>query len=126
LVSDAKDDELDTLYENAAFCVYPSIYEGFGLPIIESFRHGKAVISSTGGALPEVVSGLSPCIDPLDEDAWFEAIRLWIESPAARADFEAAIRSRFRPKPWEETGREIFAALEDKLGDMRKQAQETA
>lgn len=124
LVSDAADDEVNSLYENAAFCVYPSIYEGFGLPIVESFRHGKAVISSNGGALPEVVSDLSPCIDPRDEDAWFEILRLWIEDPAERANCEAAIRARFRPRPWEETGREMFAALENKLGGIGQHAQD--
>ena len=54
------DDELASLYSAAAFCVYPSEYEGFGLPIIEAFSFGRAVLASTGGALPETVGGLSP------------------------------------------------------------------
>jgi len=67
IIEDADDQILSALYEGAAFCVYPSQYEGYGLPICEAFARGKAAIASTGGALPEVVGGLSPCLDPNDE-----------------------------------------------------------
>ncbi len=69
----------------ATFCVYPSLYEGYGLPIVESFRHRKAVLSSSGGALPETVGDLSPCLDPQDEQAWYETLKCWTIDPATRA-----------------------------------------
>lgn len=102
------DDVLGTLYRDAAFCLYPSIYEGFGLPVIESFLHGKAVIASTGGALPEVAGEFSPCIDPADRNAWRELIGKWIMSPAARAPYEQAIKERYRPRSWHDASGEIF------------------
>jgi len=94
------DAALEGLYRGAAFCLYPSLYEGFGLPVIEAFAHGKAVLASTGGALPETVGGLSPCLDPADEAAWDAALADWIEHPEHRAPFEAAIRDGFRHPDW--------------------------
>jgi glycosyltransferase involved in cell wall biosynthesis len=102
--------ELERLYQDCAFCLYPSRYEGFGLPIIEAFARGKPVIASTGGAVPETVDGLSPCLDPLDVDAWTELLGEWIERPEARAAWERRIRSDFRPREWPEVAEQIMAA----------------
>ncbi len=96
------DDVLAALYGGAAFCVYPSLYEGFGLPVIEALSLGKAVIASTGGALPETVGRFAPCLDPNDEDAWFATLKTWIEDPQIRAQYEAIIRAEFSWPTWEE------------------------
>ncbi|MBN9008917.1 MAG: glycosyltransferase, partial [Rhizobiales bacterium] len=101
-LADADDSLLSLLYEKAAFCVYPSLYEGYGLPIVEAFRHGRAVIASDRGSIPEVMADLGPCLDPGDEDAWAAALRDWIIHPAAIAEREAAIRAGFRPVTWDE------------------------
>src|SRR5262249_18734527 len=108
---DISDDELASLYQAAAFCVYPSRYEGLGLPIIEAFSYGKAVIASTAGALPETVDGLSPCLDPTDEDAWFETLQEWIDDPRIRAQHEARIRASFSNPTWEQAASQIFATV---------------
>jgi glycosyltransferase involved in cell wall biosynthesis len=102
--------ELERLYQDCAFCLYPSRYEGFGLPIVEAFTRGKAVIASTGGAVPETVNGLSPCLDPLDVDAWTALLGEWIERPEAYAAWEARIRTTFRPREWPEVAEQIMAA----------------
>jgi glycosyltransferase involved in cell wall biosynthesis len=109
------DAELASLYRNAAFCLYPSLYEGYGLPIVEAFGYGKAVLSSNGGALPETVGDFSPKIDPTDEDAWYQALKQWIESPQARVSFEAAIRERFRHPTWDEAARAFFDTVDEAL-----------
>jgi glycosyltransferase involved in cell wall biosynthesis len=102
--------ELERLYRDCAFCLYPSRYEGFGLPIVEAFSRGKAVIASTGGALPETVNGFSPCLDPLDVDAWTALLGEWIERPEARAAWEARIRSAYRPREWPAVAEQIMTA----------------
>jgi glycosyltransferase involved in cell wall biosynthesis len=94
--------ELERLYRDCAFCLYPYYYEGLGLPIIEAFTRGKAVIASTGGAVPETVGGLSPCLDPLNVDAWTAMVSEWIERPEARDVWECRIRSTFQPREWPE------------------------
>ena len=110
-LSNVDDATLAALYDLSAFCVYPSEYEGFGLPLIEAFQHGKAVIASTGGAVPEVVGEFSPCLDTYDEDLWAETMGRWIEDPNARRPFEEAIRTRFRHPTWEEAGAQFFETV---------------
>jgi glycosyltransferase involved in cell wall biosynthesis len=108
--ADLSDENLAELYRQAAFCLYPSVYEGFGLPIVEAFSYGKAVLASSGGALPETVAGLSPCIDPLDEETWYVHLKHWIEDPKARRPFEQKIRASYRPATWPDVARHFFAA----------------
>jgi glycosyltransferase involved in cell wall biosynthesis len=115
ILSGITDAALATLYRGAAFCVYPSLYEGYGLPIVEAFRYGKAVLSSRGGALPEIVGDLSPCLDPLDEQAWYETLKCWIIDPAARAGYEDAIRERFRHPTWPQASEAFFGVLDQEL-----------
>lgn len=106
----AGDAELERLYRDAAFCLYPSRYEGFGLPIIEAMAHGKAVIASTGGAVPETVAGLSPCLDPLDLEAWTETLGDWIAAPGLRQPWEERIRTDFRYRTWPQAAEDIMQA----------------
>src|SRR5215471_461389 len=108
LLADADDATVSALYRDAAFCLYPSRYEGYGLPVVEAFRHGKAVLASTGGAVPEVVGGFSPCLDPTDREVWQRLLATWIEDPAARAVYETRIRTSFRHPDWDEAARTFF------------------
>ena len=109
VLTNIDDATLATLYRNAAFCLYPSRYEGYGLPIVEAFRHGKAVLASTGGAVPEVVGDFSPCLDPTDGQAWRRMLETWIENPAARGVYEARIRTSFRHPDWAASAQAFFA-----------------
>lgn len=112
IFSFSDDDELAALYASAAFCVYPSLYEGYGLPVVEAFSYGKAVIASTGGAIPEVVGEFSPCLDPKDEESWYRTLRGWIEDPSLRAPYEDAIRTRYRPTTWNEASAKLFELID--------------
>jgi glycosyltransferase involved in cell wall biosynthesis len=98
---------LHALYAHAAFVLYPSRYEGFGLPIIEAFAHGKPVIASTGGALPETVAGAYPCLPPDDEMGWETAIAEWIERPPG--DFESVTTHL----TWREAAAAILARVKE-------------
>jgi glycosyltransferase involved in cell wall biosynthesis len=111
ILPDADDATVSALYRDAAFCLYPSRYEGYGLPVVEAFRHGKAVLASTGGALPELVGGFSPCLDPTDSEAWRHMLETWIEDPAARAAYETRIRTSFRHPDWGESAQTFFALV---------------
>jgi glycosyltransferase involved in cell wall biosynthesis len=112
ILPDVDDERLATLYQHAAFCLYPSVYEGYGLPVVEAFRHGKAVLTSSGGALPELVREFSPCIDPADDEQWYRILRHWIEDPSARVGFEQAIRTKFKHPTWHEAAAAFFALLD--------------
>jgi glycosyltransferase involved in cell wall biosynthesis len=106
------DRTLAALYRGAAFCLYPSLYEGYGLPVFEAFSHGKAVLASNGGALGEIAAELSPLLDPNDEEAWYRALKAWILDPAAREPFEEAIR-QFKHQSWAEAAAAFFSLIED-------------
>ncbi|MBI3436792.1 MAG: glycosyltransferase family 4 protein [Proteobacteria bacterium] len=116
VLSDVDDVALTTLYAQAAFCVYPSLYEGYGLPVIEGFCHGKAVLASNGGALPEVVGDFSPCLDPRDADAWQQMLRAWIEQPHARAHYEMLIRTQYRKPTWSQSAARFFELIDSTIG----------
>jgi len=61
------DQDLAWLYSNCFAFVYPSLYEGFGLPVLEAMAQGAAVITSNGTSLPEVAGDAAYYINPLDE-----------------------------------------------------------
>jgi len=60
--------QLKEIYRKAAFSIYPSLYEGFGIPIIESLLCGTKVITTNRSAMPEASSGLAELIDPDNPD----------------------------------------------------------
>jgi glycosyltransferase involved in cell wall biosynthesis len=107
-LKDINDDELDGLYRAAAFCLYPSRYEGFGLPVIEAFARGKAVIASSGGALPETMQNMGPCLDPANDAAWEDVIAQWISNPEIPRRYESRIKEIFRYAPWTEAAAGIL------------------
>ena len=115
--SNVADEVLAALYAHAAFCVYPSEYEGYGLPVAEAFRSGKAVVASDRGSIPEVVGDFSPCLPADDRQAWFDTLSHWIRDPAARQPYEAAIRDRFRPTSWDGAARVFFDGWQARVGE---------
>lgn len=100
------DAALTRLYADAAFVVYPSHYEGFGLPVIEAFARGKPVLAATGGALPETVGAAYPCLDPGDETAWEAALAAWIVGPPSAI-------SAAPPVDWPTAAHAILARAEE-------------
>jgi glycosyltransferase involved in cell wall biosynthesis len=68
------DDDLAAVYSGALGFVFPSLYEGFGLPPLEAMQCGVPVITSNNSSLPEVVGGAGIMIDPTDEDALSQAM----------------------------------------------------
>ena len=107
----ASDAILAALYQGAAFCLYPSVYEGFGLPIIEAYARGKPVLASSGGAVPETAGALSPALDPYDDTAWEAAMEDWILHPGSRPT-EAEIRAAARYSTWPEAASRILDAAQ--------------
>jgi glycosyltransferase involved in cell wall biosynthesis len=113
MLHNVTDEKLATLYRQAAFCVYPSRYEGYGLPVVEAFQYGKAVLASSGGALPELTRDFSPTIDATDACAWYLALKSWLLDPAEYQNYEEKIRSGFRHPAWSAAAKEFFAIITD-------------
>jgi len=109
------DEALLHLYAGARMLVYPSIYEGFGLPALEAMASGIPVITSNRSSLPEVVGDVGITVDPSDEEGLADAMRRLAEDPAERADRAARGLERARAFTWarcaEETERVYRIAL---------------
>ena len=99
------DDQLEALYADAALCLVPSRYEGFGLPALEAMARGCAVIASDSSSLPEVVAEAGVLVPPGAVDAWIDAIRALLEDPNRRAALADAGRTRAATWSWTDAAR---------------------
>ncbi|MEG0920875.1 MAG: glycosyltransferase family 1 protein [Comamonas sp.] len=108
-VSDA---ELRKLYESALFCVFPSLYEGWGLPVGEALSMGKVVISSNRGSLPEVGGDLVRYIDPWDPRAWAIEMYRMATDHVARKELEEKILTQYKSRTWRMSALSISKGIE--------------
>jgi len=90
--------ELIKLYRSATLVAVPSTYEGFGIPAAEAMSCGAPLVSTTAGALPEVVGDAGILIPPADSAALTAAIAQLMESPAKRAEYSILGRKRILEK----------------------------
>ena len=95
------DQELGGLYRACLFTVFPSLSEGYGLPVAESLRYGKLCISSNLATIREHAGDLAWYFDPNSESAAFERIRLAIERPDLRFLAEQRIISQYSSPSWQ-------------------------
>jgi len=102
VVSDAR---LEALYREATALVYPSLYEGFGLPVLEAMARGTPVLASRAASIPEVLGDAGMLIAPMDVGAWIEALAEVIGSPERRSAMQAAGMARAAGFTWERTAR---------------------
>lgn len=109
------DEELVGLYNEALALVFPSLYEGFGLPIVEAFACGTPVIASCAASIPEVAGDAAILVDPNDPDAFCAAIKGVHDSVELREDLRRRGRERltmFTPNECRSRFRALYDALE--------------
>lgn len=85
---------LDGLYRQAVATVFPSKYEGYGLPVVEAMARGCPVVAADAGGLPEVVGSGGRLVDPDDEAKWADAIAKLVDNPDARRELAQAGTAR--------------------------------
>lgn len=108
----ASDDLLWTLYRRAEAFVFPSLYEGFGIPVLEAFVAGCPVLASNISSLPEIAGGAAAYFDPTDESSLQNAVAQVIGDSAFRADLIVRGRERGREFSWDKVARETKAVYE--------------
>jgi hypothetical protein len=118
------DSELSWLYTHSKFTLYPSLYEGWGLPIVESLQHGKPCLASNTSSMPEAGQGLAVHLDPMDFMGWRREILRRFEYPSLLVSESERIRTLFRPRSWQEfsndfTGRVWSIANSDSVPTRR-------
>lgn len=99
------EERIYALYRGAIALVYPSLYEGFGLPLIEAMASGTPVLASHEASIPEVLGGAGLLLDPRDVSAWREAIIRIVNDEALRADLRARGLARAATYTWQRTAR---------------------
>jgi glycosyltransferase involved in cell wall biosynthesis len=108
LLGHVAQEALPAIYQGATLFLYPTLYEGFGLPVIEAMASGVAVITSNTSALKEISEGYALLVDPLDLDGIAKAIASLMGSPERRAAFaERGIR-RAEDFRWDEMARKTL------------------
>lgn len=110
------DEMLAALYRLTRVFVFPSIYEGFGLPPLEAMAAGAPVITSNVSSLPEVVGDAAVLVDPFDAGAIADALARVLGDEALRADLIARGRARIQQFSWHSAARHTHAAYEAALG----------
>ncbi|MCW4461896.1 glycosyltransferase [Sphingomonas sp. BT-65] len=103
-------------YAAAAALVYPSRYEGFGLPPLEAMMHDCPVVCSNTSSLPEVVEDAAETFDPADEAAMARAIETVLSSEKRRRTLVARGRERVRVLTWQKCARETLAVYQTVRG----------
>jgi glycosyltransferase involved in cell wall biosynthesis len=97
------DTDLPLLYSGCTFSIYPSLYEGFGLPILESMASGRFCLTSRTSSMPELTSTDVPLVDPYSTDSIAEGILHIANNPEYRYKLEKVAIQRSKLFSWERT-----------------------
>lgn len=103
-------EELPLWYNSAEAFIYPSVFEGFGMPVLEAMACGVPVVVSNASALPEIAARAGLCISPTDTAAWAEALRRIGQDAAWRRGASEAGLSEASRYTWAESARQVAAA----------------
>jgi glycosyltransferase involved in cell wall biosynthesis len=110
--------DLEGLYALATAFVFPSLYEGFGFPVLEAMRRGVPVACSNRSTLPEVAGDAALLFDPLDSKAIASAIRRLVGDRAVASDLAARGTRRAAGFSWERTAEATVASYRRALGQL--------
>jgi glycosyltransferase involved in cell wall biosynthesis len=111
------DAELDGLYAAAELLVFPSLAEGFGLPVLEAMEHGLAVATSNTSSMPEVGGDAVVYFDPFDVNDIARGIDQLLNDTELRARLAAAGRVRAKEFSWSRAAEQTVAAYETVVYD---------
>ena len=109
IMQNINDNELSWLYDNSLFTIYPSFYEGWGLPVAESIRRGKVCLSSSTSSLPEIAGELINYFDPSSTDECLESI-VKLTNPITLKKAVEKIRN-YKVTSWDDTFDAIWAII---------------
>ncbi|MFZ2657858.1 MAG: glycosyltransferase family 1 protein [Victivallales bacterium] len=108
--------DLPAVYSLAGVFLFPSLDEGFGIPVLEAMSCGTPVVCSDRGALPETTAGAAVCVPPDDMGGMAEALANFAENTGMRSDFIEKGIKRTRELSWEKTTRATLEVYRKALG----------
>ncbi len=112
------DQDVPKLYSAATVFIYPSLFEGFGLPVLEAMACGAPVITSHGSSLEEVAGDAAVLIDPLDELAIAEALKRVLGDAGLQSRLSQAGLARSRKFSFRNAARQTVAVYEQVMGEV--------
>ena len=118
LAGKVSEDALLQLYRGASALVYPSLYEGFGLPLLEAMACGTPVIASRASSIPEVTGEAAILLDPNDDAGWAAAIESLFD-PARATQLRAAGLQRAAAFSWQRAAASTVEIYRQALGERR-------
>lgn len=113
LLSGVDDSGLKWVFENCLFTVYPSMYEGWGLPVAESLANGKLCLASNSSSIPEIAGDLIDYFSPYSTDECLSLIQKYLDK-SSRSEKEKHIKDKYQPTSWADTRRQIVSYVNDK------------
>ncbi|HEN3572652.1 TPA: glycosyltransferase, partial [Yersinia enterocolitica] len=108
IFNNIEDSMLSLLYRNSLFSVYPSLYEGWGLPVSESLAYGKFCLASNAASIPEAGGDFIEYISPWDVVGWTEALKKYIYNKELLLDKEYSIKNYYKVNSWSISAETIF------------------
>lgn len=118
ILSGLDEAQLREVYACASTLLFPSRYEGFGLPALEAMASGVPVIAADGSALREVVGGAGLLVPPDDEEGWIQAVLRLRRDPELRRELIEAGLARAARMTWELCAQRTLQVYRRALGDM--------
>ncbi len=106
------DEELAEAYHGCLFTIFPSLCEGWGLPIAESLAHGKCCVASNSTSIPEVGGDLIDYFDPSDDDDALAKVERLLFEPGYLAVREERLRAEYRPCTWADCAHSVVLKLD--------------
>ncbi len=107
------DGTLDLLYKRCLFTIYPSLYEGWGLPVTESLCYGKVPLISNSSSLPEAGGSFAVYFESGSSDQLADKLEHLISDDTARQQLEKAIREEFVPRSWYDIALQIYGNVDE-------------
>jgi glycosyltransferase involved in cell wall biosynthesis len=104
-------EEMPVLYEAAAALVFPSIYEGFGMPVVEAMSMGCPVVCSNAASRPEIAGDAALLVDPHDDEGLADALSRVLTDSDVRRDLTLRGVARSRLFSWEGFSLSVLKAL---------------
>ena len=111
-IASPTDEELEVLYAGCLFTLFPSFYEGWGLPVTESYAFGRPSIISDTTSLPEAGGALARYIDPDNTTQAYRVIRETIEDRTGLWEWRDRVRREFKPVEWSQSARAVLQVLD--------------
>ncbi len=108
-----EDGDLPSLYSQAALMVFPSLYEGFGLPLLEAMACGVPVLTSNASCLPEVAGEAAVLLSPTDKAAWSHTMNELLSNPGRRARMVAAGFLQVRKFTWKKAAGQLLEIYQE-------------